>query len=91
MSDLIDICPVEELPPGEHRLVTWEELEIGIFNCNGELLYGTVDAARCSVECPRHGSVFDLRTGRPLNLPAYEPVDTFPVTVRDGVIRLEVD
>jgi 3-phenylpropionate/trans-cinnamate dioxygenase ferredoxin subunit len=105
LSEIIDICPVEELPPGEHRLVTWEDLEIGIFNCegellaiedrcshdDGELLYGTVDPATCTVECPRHGSVFDLRTGKPLNLPAYEPVDTFPVSVEDGVIRLEVE
>ena len=35
---MIDICPVEELPPGEHRLVEWEDLEIGVFNCAGELL-----------------------------------------------------
>jgi 3-phenylpropionate/trans-cinnamate dioxygenase ferredoxin subunit len=105
LSPVIEICPVEELPPGEHRLVTWEDLEIAVFNCNGDLLaiedrcshddgelvYGTVDAATCTVECPRHGSVFDIRTGRPLNLPAYEPVDTFAVTVEDGVIRLEVD
>jgi 3-phenylpropionate/trans-cinnamate dioxygenase ferredoxin subunit len=105
LSPVIEICPVEELPPGEHRLVTWEDLEIAVFNCNGDLLaiedrcshddgelvYGTVDAATCTVECPRHGSVFDIRTGRPLNLPAYEPVDTFAVTVDDGVIRLEVD
>ena len=34
------------------------------------------------MECPRHGSVFDLRTGKPLNLPAYVPIDTFPVSVR---------
>ena len=105
MSPVIDICRLEELPPGEHKLVEWEELEIGVFNCagdilaiedrcshdDGELLYGTLDEATCSIECPRHGSVFDLRTGKPLNLPAYEPVDTFPVSVQDGVIKLEVD
>jgi 3-phenylpropionate/trans-cinnamate dioxygenase ferredoxin subunit len=105
VSPTIDICPIDELPPGEHRLATWDGLEIGIFNCNGELLavedrcshddgellYGEVDASRCTVECPRHGSVFDLRTGKPLNLPAYEPIDTFPVSVEDGVIRVEVE
>jgi 3-phenylpropionate/trans-cinnamate dioxygenase ferredoxin component len=105
MTPVIDICPLEELPPGEHRLVEWEDLEIGVFNCSGELLAiedrcshddgnlleGEVDADTCTVECPRHGSVFDLRTGKPLNLPAYIPIDTFPVTVEDGVIRLEVD
>ena len=38
MSPVIDICPIEELSTGEHRLVEWEDLEIGVFNCNGELM-----------------------------------------------------
>ena len=40
--------------------------------------------------CPRHGSSFDLHTGRPLSLPAFEPVATFPVTVEDGIVKVEV-
>ena len=105
MPEIIDICPLEELPPGTHRLVEWEALEIGIFNCDGELLAiedrcshdqgmlleGELDQERCAVECPRHGSWFDLRSGKALNLPAYQPVDTFPVLVEDGVIKLEVE
>jgi len=105
MSPIIDICPVADLPPGAKRLVEWDELEIGNFNCAGELLAiedrcshddgvlleGEVDEETCTVECPRHGSRFDLRTGKPLNLPAYAPVDTFPVSVEDGVIKVEVD
>jgi 3-phenylpropionate/trans-cinnamate dioxygenase ferredoxin component len=105
MAELIDICPAESLPPGAVRLVEWEDLEIGVFNCAGELLaiedrcshddgelvYGELDEATCTIECPRHGSRFDLRSGKPLNLPAYEPVDTFPVTVQDGMIKIEVD
>jgi 3-phenylpropionate/trans-cinnamate dioxygenase ferredoxin subunit len=102
---VIDICQVQELPPGERRLVEWEDLEIGVFNCkgdllaiedrcshdNGDLVEGDFDQERCTVECPRHGSLFDLRTGKPLTLPAYVPVDTFEVSVEDGVIKLEVD
>jgi 3-phenylpropionate/trans-cinnamate dioxygenase ferredoxin subunit len=101
----VDICPIEELPPGAKRVVTWEDLEIGIVNCggdviaiedrcshdNGDLMEGDVDPEKCTVECPRHGSLFDLRTGKPLTLPAYVPIDTFPVTVEDGLIRVEVD
>ncbi len=45
----------------------------------------------CTVECPRHGSLFDLRTGKPKTLPAYVPVDTFPVVVEDDIVKLEVD
>jgi 3-phenylpropionate/trans-cinnamate dioxygenase ferredoxin subunit len=102
---VIDICRTEELPPGEHKLVEWDDLEIGVFNCNGaffaiedrcshdngDLVQGTLDQERCVVECPRHGSLFDLRTGKPLTLPAYVPIDTFPVSVENGVIKLEVD
>jgi 3-phenylpropionate/trans-cinnamate dioxygenase ferredoxin subunit len=105
VSPLIDICPLEELPPGGMRLVEWEDLEIGVFNCagellaiedrcshdNGVLLEGELDEAARTIECPRHGSRFDLRTGKPLELPAYVPVDTFPVSVEDGVIKVEVD
>jgi 3-phenylpropionate/trans-cinnamate dioxygenase ferredoxin subunit len=33
----------------------------------------------------------DLRSGAPLTLPAYVPVDTFPVRVIDGVVQVEVE
>ncbi|GAA1468236.1 non-heme iron oxygenase ferredoxin subunit [Microbacterium thalassium] len=36
-----------------------------------------------TLECWAHGSAFSLRTGKPLNLPAYEPVPVFEVTI-DG-------
>ena len=36
-----------------------------------------------ALECWAHGSAFSLSTGRPLNLPAYEPVPVFAVTI-DG-------
>jgi 3-phenylpropionate/trans-cinnamate dioxygenase ferredoxin subunit len=105
MAELIDICPLDDLPPGAMRLVEWEDLEIGVFNCagellaiedrcshdNGDLVEGELDEDDCTIECPRHGSKFDLRTGKPLTLPAYVPVDTFPVSVDDGLIKIEVD
>jgi 3-phenylpropionate/trans-cinnamate dioxygenase ferredoxin subunit len=105
LPEVIEVCPVTELSPGEMRLVEWEDLEIGVFNCagtvyaiedrcshdDGPLVEGELDQDGCTVECPRHGSVFDLKTGRPLTLPAYEPVDTFPVIIEDATIKLEID
>ena len=44
-----------------------------------------------TVECPRHGSEFDLKTGKPITLPAYVPVETFPVLVEGDQIKVEVE
>ena len=104
MAEIV-VAPVEELPPGTVKIVHAGEISVGVYNLDGrycaiedrcshddgDLVQGEFDQETCTVECPRHGSRFDLRTGKPLTLPAYVPVDTFPVAVEDGVIKLEVD
>lgn len=99
------ICRAEELPEGASRIIEIEGEKIGVFNCGGELFAiedrcshddgplaeGEFDVAACTVECPRHGSLFDLRSGRPKTLPAYAPVETYEVRVQDGEVKLEVD
>ena len=57
---------------------------------DGPLAEGPFDADACTVECPRHGSLFDLTSGRPKTLPAYQPVTTYPVTIVDDLVKLEV-
>jgi 3-phenylpropionate/trans-cinnamate dioxygenase ferredoxin subunit len=105
VPETLEVCPVDELKPGERRLLEWEDLEIGVFNCdgtlyaiedrcshdNGPLAEGEFDEDACTVECPRHGSLFDLKTGRPVTLPAYVPVETFPVIIEDDTIKVEVE
>ena len=85
-------------PRGERKLVEIDGVEIGVFNCGGDLLAiedrcshddgplaeGEFNLEACTVECPRHGSLFDLRSGRPKTLPAFAPVETFEVRVEDG-------
>ena len=100
----IDVCPAEELPPGEVKIVHVGELTLGIYNLNGEF-YALED--RCSHDdgplcegdfdlddgyavCPRHGAHIDIRTGAALTLPAVESVDTFRVSVDDGLIKVSV-
>jgi 3-phenylpropionate/trans-cinnamate dioxygenase ferredoxin subunit len=106
MGSELEVAPLAELPPGTMKLVVADpSLTIGVFNCGGELYAledrcshddgplceGDWDDEECVAICPRHGSNFDLRTGRPLSLPAYLPVRTFPVRVEDGIVKLDID
>ncbi|QUW19246.1 non-heme iron oxygenase ferredoxin subunit [Agrococcus sp. Marseille-Q4369] len=43
-----------------------------------------------AIECWAHGSQFELRTGKPKNLPAYEPVPVFPVTIDGDDVLVDV-
>ncbi|CAN5131341.1 non-heme iron oxygenase ferredoxin subunit [soil metagenome] len=42
-----------------------------------------------TLECWAHGSAFELTTGKPLTLPAYEPVPVFPVEIIDGDVYID--
>jgi 3-phenylpropionate/trans-cinnamate dioxygenase ferredoxin subunit len=42
------------------------------------------------VECPRHGSAFDIRTGDPLSLPATKPVPVYRASVDGGTVYVEL-
>jgi len=48
------------------------------------------DVSRKGIECWLHGSCFDLCTGEPSSPPATDPVDVFPVELRDGDIFVDV-
>jgi 3-phenylpropionate/trans-cinnamate dioxygenase ferredoxin subunit len=101
----LDVAPLSEFPPGSVKIVHAGEIWVGVYNCGGELYAiedrcshddgplceGDWEPEDCRVICPRHGSAFDLATGRPLSLPAYEPVQTYPVRVdADGIVKVKV-
>jgi 3-phenylpropionate/trans-cinnamate dioxygenase ferredoxin subunit len=94
------VCDLAEVPPGTAKRVVADDREIAIYNVDGEI-FATDDI--CSheeaslsdgeliehtIECPLHGARFDVRTGKPLSLPAVVPVDTFPVRVVDGKVEV---
>jgi 3-phenylpropionate/trans-cinnamate dioxygenase ferredoxin subunit len=102
----VEVATVDELPPGTMRLVPAGGHVVGVYNCGGSLhaiedrcshddgplCEGDWEPEACIVVCPRHGSRFDLETGIPMTLPAFEPVRIFPVRVRDdGMIVVEVE
>jgi 3-phenylpropionate/trans-cinnamate dioxygenase ferredoxin component len=99
----VEIAPLESLPQDSGVRVKVGELRIAMFRV-GERVYALAD--RCShaeawlsegeiwdgaVECPRHGSEFDLETGVPMSLPATKPVPTYEVAVEDGTVFLMLE
>lgn len=103
MSDWVNVVAVEDLNPGEHMLVEVEDADIVLINLDGKFYAiedvcthdGSEISSGClvdgSIECPRHGARFDVKTGEVTAPPAYEPVDTFPVQVAEGVVQVRDD
>lgn len=103
MSDWVNVVAVGDLNPGEHMLVEVEDADIVLINLDGEFYAiedvcthdGSEISSGClvdgSIECPRHGARFDIKTGAVTAPPAYEPVDTFPVQVAEGVVQVRDD
>lgn len=102
MADLVRVCAVDDLPMGEGRRVDVGDHRVAVFRVGDDVL---AIGDRCShaeaslsegevfddaVECPRHGSEFDLRTGRPSSLPATKPVPVYVAKVVDGDVFLEL-
>lgn len=56
-------------------------------HAEAELTEGRLEG--CHVICPLHGAAFDIRTGRVLSPPAFKPLKTRPVRVRDGLVEVE--
>ena len=100
----IDVGPVDDLPPGTVKIVHAGEISVGVYNLGGSyyaiedrcshddgpLCEGEFDLEDGYAICPRHGAQVDIRTGRPLTLPAVFPVETFPVRVEDGMVKVDV-
>ena len=100
MNEWITVARVEELALGERRVVGMDDTQIVVFNLDGQyyaiedvcthdggqLTGGTVEGDQ--IVCPRHGARFCLRTGAALSAPAYEPINTFPVRIENGMVQV---
>ncbi|WP_344771251.1 non-heme iron oxygenase ferredoxin subunit [Aeromicrobium panaciterrae] len=48
------------------------------------------DVEGCEIECWLHGSRFDVRTGKPVNLPATEAVPTYPTQIEGDAVLVDL-
>ncbi len=105
MTSAVRVCSVDDVPAGEARRFAVDGRLVAVVNLGGEgfravdaicsheryyLDEGEVDVDLETIECPKHGSTFDLDTGAARTLPAITPVDVFPVTVTDDDVLIEV-
>ncbi|GIV76158.1 non-heme iron oxygenase ferredoxin subunit [Litorilinea aerophila] len=102
MSEFIKVATLDEIPPGKSKLVEVEDVQIALFNLNGEiyaienvcthdggpLVEGSVVDGHVVV-CPRHGARFDIRTGAALSFPAFEPTNTYQVRIEGNDVLVE--
>jgi 3-phenylpropionate/trans-cinnamate dioxygenase ferredoxin subunit len=102
MPETVYLCRADELSSGEakrfdvagHRIAlvrTEDEFHAVGDRCSHEnysLAEGEVWVDEREIECPRHGSTFDLRTGSPCSLPATHAVAVYAVEVADGDVSV---
>ncbi len=82
---LIDDYPVAVVRDSEGEIHA-----IGDTCSHAEVSLAEGEVEGCAIECWGHGSQFDLRSGAPLQLPAYEPVPVFAVEIHDGNVYVDL-
>jgi 3-phenylpropionate/trans-cinnamate dioxygenase ferredoxin subunit len=99
---LVRIGAISEVPEGQARIYEVEGRSLCVANVGGQVLaidnvcthdggpLGDGTLWDGQVECPRHGARFDLRSGRPVTLPAVMPVKTYAVQVDGDDVKVDL-
>ena len=104
MSETVRLCAADDLKPGDARRFDIGSHRIALVRIGDDfyaigdrcshadfsLSEGEVLAFDKEIECWKHGSTFDLRTGQPQSLPATRPVPVYDVVLAgpDVLVRL---
>ncbi len=102
MATRIKLCRAEEVAPGTALKVEADDLELAVFNVDGEfyviddhcthgpgsLSEGYIDGD--VIECNFHNGQFNIRTGEVVSPPCMVPVKTYPTVVEGGEVFIEV-
>jgi len=102
VGDTVRLCGRDELSSGAARRFDIGAHHIALVRidddfyaigdtCSHEdysLSEGEVWASECQIECPRHGSTFDLLTGAACSLPATQPVAVYELVVDDTTVAV---
>jgi 3-phenylpropionate/trans-cinnamate dioxygenase ferredoxin subunit len=102
MTRRVPVARLDEVPEGTMHMVQVDGTDILLVHLGGRVraFQGTCSheyfeldkgfLTRDSLTCALHLSRFDLDTGEALDPPAELPLVTWPVTVEDGTISVEL-
>ncbi|MGI9083994.1 MAG: Rieske (2Fe-2S) protein [Aeromicrobium sp.] len=98
----VHAAALADVPDGGAIAVEVDDVELALVR-DGDVVYAVIDECShaaiplsegevegCEIECWLHGSRFDLRTGKPVNLPATEPVQTYPTTIDGDTVMVDI-
>lgn len=103
MAELVRACSVDDIEEenvlrfdhGDHTYAIYRGPEGDFYATDGycthekaHLAEGLVDGHE--IECPLHHGAFDYRTGDPTVAPACVMLKTYPVSVQDGVVFIDI-
>lgn len=102
MSNLIKLARLEDIVEGAPKAVDLPGFPpLAIFRLNdrcyvtgnlcthGNALLTDGYQEGAAIECPIHGGVFDVRTGKATVFPCELPLPTFAVTVEEGYVCID--
>ena len=100
MADFVRVASVDEVPPGEMKIVEVDGEEVVVANLGGQFVafsnacthrggpLGEGILTDDVVECPFHGGQFNVRTGEVVSEPPSEPIRTYQVQVDGDDIKV---
>jgi 3-phenylpropionate/trans-cinnamate dioxygenase ferredoxin subunit len=103
MADFVTVAKASDVAPGAVQVFEVDGTRIALCNVDGSFYAiadvcthdgGPLDQGELEgdqIECPRHGALFDVKTGKALTLPAVVPVQTYPVQVDGDDVKVSVE
>jgi nitrite reductase/ring-hydroxylating ferredoxin subunit len=102
MSAWQAVCSISKVSEGEPVGIKFGDLRVALYMVKGELfatddicphayaLLSTGFLEEYVIECPLHGAMFDVRSGR-CQISAYKDLRSYAVEVRDGEVFVDLE